>query len=120
MKDFFLPRIAIFAVCIAIITTMYPPLIINEARTFEDTHFSTTEQRLFEGTTLTPPIIDLPSNEVQYCEACGMAYAIGEPSPFRMTAFDDGTEGLACDYCMAFFALDQRDRDILRAGWENV
>ena len=77
------------------------------------------EDALFKGNALVPPVVAIADGTVQHCDACGEPYAIGEPSPFRMTQFDDGTSGLACNYCIAFFALDQADRDTLRAHWRG-
>lgn len=89
-----------------------------------------------KGLTVTSSVIDEPSNgyapvivtddegepcngygesETWYCDSCG------EPTtdPREHRTFDDGTSGDCCEYCAAFFALDQADRDTLRESWEN-
>lgn len=115
--------VIIFMACVlcCIITLTLCPIapantLTAEAR--EGDTVATIEQRLYEGTTLTPAIIAQPM-DVYYCDSCGEPFCIGKPSPFTHTQFDDGTCGYACGYCQAFFALDQRDRDILREHWSE-
>lgn len=87
-----------------------------------------------KGLTVTSSVTDEPSNgyvpvivvddegepcngfsesETWYCDSCG------EPTTDvpQTRTFDDGTTGDCCEYCAAFFTLDQADRDAIRASW---